>query len=43
VAFKAIILFKRRDDIPPDVFRRWWLEHHRPLALQRKHAVSAAA
>jgi len=34
VAFKAIILLKRRDDIPPDVFRRWWLEHHRPLALQ---------
>ena len=32
--FKAMILLSRRDDMTPDDFRRWWLEEHRPLALQ---------
>jgi uncharacterized protein (TIGR02118 family) len=32
--FKAMILLTRREDITPDEFRRWWLEEHRPLALQ---------
>jgi uncharacterized protein (TIGR02118 family) len=32
--FKAMILLTRRDDLSPEDFRRWWLEEHRPLALQ---------
>jgi uncharacterized protein (TIGR02118 family) len=32
--FKAMILLTRREDMTPDDFRRWWLEEHRPLALQ---------
>jgi len=32
--FKAMILLTRREDMTPDEFRRWWLEEHRPLALQ---------
>ena len=32
--FKAMILLTRREDMTPDDFRRWWLEAHRPLALQ---------
>ena len=32
--FKAMILLSRREDLTPEDFRRWWLEEHRPLALQ---------
>ncbi len=32
--FKAMILLSRREDMTPDDFRRWWLDEHRPLALQ---------
>ena len=32
--FKAMILLTRREDMTPEDFRRWWLEEHRPLALQ---------
>ena len=32
--FKAMILLSRREDLTPVDFRRWWLEEHRPLALQ---------
>jgi uncharacterized protein (TIGR02118 family) len=32
--FKAMILLSRREDTTPDDFRRWWLDEHRPLALQ---------
>lgn len=32
--FKAMILLSRREDLTPDDFRHWWLEEHRPLALQ---------
>ncbi len=32
--FKAIILLTRGSDQSPDDFRRWWLEHHAPLARQ---------
>lgn len=32
--FKAIILLKRRDGLSHEAFGQWWLEHHRPLALQ---------
>lgn len=29
--FKAIILLKRRDDLPEAEFRDWWLTRHAPL------------
>jgi uncharacterized protein (TIGR02118 family) len=32
--FKAMILLSRREDMTSDEFRRWWLDEHRPLALQ---------
>lgn len=32
--FKAIILLKRKEGLTQETFTRWWLEHHRPLALQ---------
>ena len=32
--FKAMILLTRREDMTPEDFRRWWLDEHRPLALQ---------
>ncbi len=32
--FKAMILLTRREDMTPDDFRSWWLDEHRPLALQ---------
>ena len=32
--FKAMILLSRREDLTTEDFRRWWLEEHRPLALQ---------
>jgi uncharacterized protein (TIGR02118 family) len=32
--FKAMILLTRRDDLDREAFRRWWIEEHRPLALQ---------
>lgn len=32
--FKAMILLTRREDMTPDGFRTWWLDEHRPLALQ---------
>ena len=31
---KLIIELTRRDDLTRDAFRSWWLEQHRPLALQ---------
>lgn len=45
--FKAMILLTRREDMTPDDFRRWWLEEHRPLAVQlpglRKMVVNIVA
>jgi uncharacterized protein (TIGR02118 family) len=32
--FKAMILLTRREDMSHEDFRRWWLEEHRPMALQ---------
>ena len=32
--FKAMILLTRREDMTPEDFRRWWMEEHRPLAVQ---------
>jgi len=32
--FKAMILLTRREGMTPEDFRRWWLDEHRPLALQ---------
>lgn len=32
--FKAMILLSRREDMTPEDFRRWWMEEHRPLAVQ---------
>lgn len=32
--FKAMILLTRREDLSRDEFRRWWLDEHKPLALQ---------
>ncbi|AGT08941.1 EthD family reductase [Paracoccus aminophilus] len=32
--FKAIILLKRRDDLPEAQFRDWWLSGHAPLVRQ---------
>jgi uncharacterized protein (TIGR02118 family) len=32
--FKAMILLTRREDLTRDQFRRWWLDEHRPIALQ---------
>ncbi|MGI9295346.1 MAG: EthD family reductase [Pseudomonadales bacterium] len=32
--FKAIILLKRKEDLSREDFIRWWLETHKPLALQ---------
>ncbi len=32
--FKAMILLTRREDMTPEDFRRWWVEEHRPLAVQ---------
>ncbi|MFT3723378.1 MAG: EthD family reductase [Hyphomonadaceae bacterium] len=34
MAFKAMILLKRRDDLSLEAFAAWWLETHRPLALR---------
>lgn len=34
VGFKAIILLRRKEDLTKEAFREWWLEQHRPLALQ---------
>ena len=32
--FKAMILLTRREGMTPEDFRRWWVEEHRPLAVQ---------
>lgn len=32
--FKAIILLKRKEDLSREDFIKWWLEAHKPLALQ---------
>lgn len=32
--FKAIILLKRRNGLSLEAFAAWWLQQHRPLALQ---------
>ncbi len=32
--FKAMILLTRREDMTREDFRRWWLDEHRPLAVQ---------
>lgn len=34
MSFKAVILLSRRDDMPAEDFRRWWLDEHAPLAAQ---------
>ena len=32
--FKAVILLTRGTNQSPEDFRRWWLDHHAPLARQ---------
>jgi uncharacterized protein (TIGR02118 family) len=32
--FKAMIMLTRREDMTREDHRRWWLEEHRPMALQ---------
>lgn len=34
MGFKAIILLRRKEHLTKESFREWWLEQHRPLALQ---------
>ena len=34
MTFKAIILLKRKEDLSRQDFIKWWLETHKPLALQ---------
>lgn len=34
MAFKAMILLKRREDLSQEAFVDWWLGTHRPLALR---------
>lgn len=36
MAFKAIILLKRREGLSKADFTQWWLETHRPLARRLK-------
>lgn len=31
MAIKLVGLLRRREDVPPDEFRRYWLEEHGPL------------
>lgn len=33
MAFKAMILLKRREGLSAEAFRDWWLNQHQPLAL----------